>query len=1069
MRYFFLTLTCLCCFFFHGISQSRFYGRVVAAGSGEPLTGATILAQTNQVSVMTDDNGEFSLLLSSLPDSLSVSFLGYGQRTVAINDEADSILFFRLPILDNQLTEVVVNTGYGRLPLDRATGSFSYVGLETLQRSAAPDLLSRLEGVANGLQFSRTGAVGESSSSPELRIRGLATIESNQAPLIVLDNFPYEGDLNTINPEDIASVTVLRDAAAASIWGARAGNGVLVITIKSGSISERPRFSFTVNNTWGEKPDLMRNPSWLSAETVMEIERTLFDAGAYVEDAATPIPLYAELLMKYRDNLIDESTLSAIEDQMKGTDLRREALKYLYQPSANRQYALNASGGGKTFGYYASLGYNDNEANIIGNRSKRLTFNSRNDFRPSERLEIIASIWLSTLAQQSNGIPMTGLRYIGSQPLSPYLALKDDNGNSLPGVYERRFAYYDQAENVGLLDWHFRPLDEMRLRDNSNNADEYRLSGRLKYRFFPAVNMEASYQYVQNRTAATSFYDADSYYVRNLVNRFTQADGAKIISDADIMSGGLSATDRNHAGRLQLNVNHTFNENHLISSLAGVELRQRTVSSYPGYTIYGYSKDFLTGTAQFDYLENYTTNPDGARARIPQPDAFRGEIIERYLSYFANASYTYASRHVLSGSLRWDASNLFGVKANQRGVPLWSAGWSWDASKEPFFDSSIINRLRLRTTYGASGNVNPTVSVFPTVIFQTDGRTQLPAANINSAGNPALQWEKVRTLNVGIDVAAWENRLALTVEYYMKSASDLIGEDFLDPTTGIIEDGRIQYKINYANMVSRGMDVQLASDWSFGDLRWTTAVLASLVRNRVTEYSAADVRNILDFVANPPAEVGRSRDVMYAIPWFGLDAETGQQLVRLAGNYSTDHEQFIRGATPADLTQMGVQVPTRYGSIRNTFRFRGIGIDAMLAYNGGHVFRVASQGPGEEYQGVYHQDYYRRWRQPGDERYTNVPAAIAPGVSNFYSKDAYKYAEVLVRRGDNIRLQDVNVSYTFPQKWVGKLRISNLRCYIYARNLGIIWKAANGPTDPDYPNAYYPTPRSYALGLQLDF
>jgi TonB-dependent starch-binding outer membrane protein SusC len=193
--------------------------------------------------------------------------------------------------------------------------------------------------------------------------------------------------------------------------------------------------------------------------------------------------------------------------------------------------------------------------------------------------------------------------------------------------------------------------------------------------------------------------------------------------------------------------------------LGGAEIRNDQSKADRGYLVYGYNDDVLTYTDPLDLTGVYPTNPDGSYARIPANTAIFTDILERNLSYFGNASYTYAGRYILSASSRWDASNLFGVKTNQKGVPLWSAGLSWDVSKEPFWPGESVRYLRLRTTYGVNGNVNRRVSALPTISISSDYITPNNVARITGPGNPNLRWEKVTSFNAGVDFGLTDNRM----------------------------------------------------------------------------------------------------------------------------------------------------------------------------------------------------------------------------------------------------------------------------------------------------------------------
>lgn len=739
-------------------------GHISSSQTNGPLMGATVLLIGAGHSAMTDAEGRFTLPSPTAPDTLLVTYLGYMTQKLSVSPTVTEMLNIVLSPNDNTLTEVEVNTGFYRIPPERATGSFTHVDNATLNRAVGGNILQRLEGIASGVQF--TQANGTSAS--DIRVRGLATIESSEEPLIVLDNFPYEGSINTINPNDIESITVLKDAAAASIWGARAGNGVIVITTKQGRYGQKAVISLNSNMTVGEKPDLFYSQNRLPSEVVMQIEKEKFERGGYYTGSAeqTPFPEYVELLIKRRDGLISEADFSKAENIFKTTEVRDEALKFLYQPSVYQQYAVNVRGGGDTYTYYLSTGYDKSRSNIIGNGSDRLNLNLQNTFKPIPRMELTASIWYSRQHSENNGLSLGDLASRATQVgLSPYIRLKDERGGNLPIVRDYRLPYVDGAQDNGLADWQYRPLDEIAMTDNRSRNNEMRLNGGVRYNFLEHLNLNVTYQYIQSPSESSSFYDEDSYYVRDMVNRFTQADGSQIIPHAAIFFGRSPLEMASHAGRAQVNYNSTIGTDHEVAVLGGGEIRQLIQDTYPGYRLFDYDPDLLTGSGYFNYTQNYAVRPTGS-ARVPQPLTDRWKLTDRYLSYFGNASYSYRQRYIISGSARWDGSNLFGVKTNQKGTPLWSVGGSWEISKEQFYGLEWLPYLRVRTTYGSSGNVNKNVSAYPTVFYTIDWISNLRSASITSAGNPSLRWERVNTLNLAADFATKGRRITGTLELY---------------------------------------------------------------------------------------------------------------------------------------------------------------------------------------------------------------------------------------------------------------------------------------------------------------
>ncbi|MBB5440096.1 TonB-linked SusC/RagA family outer membrane protein [Pedobacter sp. AK017] len=962
-----------------------------------------------------------------------------------------------------KLKEVVINTGYYQTPKERATGSFDHIDNLLINRSTGSNIISRLEGISSSLHFDRRSNTRETVNAPSLRVRGLSTINSNEAPLIVVDNFPYEGDINNINPNDVESVTILKDAAAASIWGARAGNGVIVITTKQGKYHQKNSININSNVTIGNKPNLYYNQRWLPSQTVMGFEKELFDKNTYAQLPETPLPAYVELLFKKKAGTISDADFNTQETLMKNTDSRTEALKSLYQQSINRQYALSINGGEKTYRYYLSLGYDQNRAYLIGNQGKRLNLNLQNTFKPLQNLEINGAVIYTRQNNQNNGLTLSSFTNRSPSGISPYTRFEDENGNALAIPYQLRQAYVDLAPASKLLDWNYRPLDEIRLSDKTFGSTELRLNGGLKYSFFKHFNANLTYQYIQNNGFGQSYYPKESYYVRNLVNRFTQTDGTQIIPYNAILSGNGKAETLTHSGRLQLSYQQEFQNLHQVTALAGTEIRQHTENYLPGFTLYNYDPEVLTGTTLFDYTKKYPQRPAGS-ASIPQPPYQLSEYADRYLSYFSNVAYTYNKKYTISGSLRWDGSNLFGVKTNQKGVPLWSAGTSWEISKEPFYTlHNLLPYLRLRATYGSAGNVNKTVTTYPVISYTSNTQTGLPETTIRSAGNPALRWELVKTLNLGLDAGSKNERIRGSIEYYVKKASDLIGEKFMAPSTGIIPGISllIVNQVNYANMRTKGVDVQLSTQNLTGKLKWESNFLFSHVKNTITNYSGnTALPTSFYFNTTAPLQTGKSRDVIYWMPWAGLNPQTGKPLIPgqepvLVENYRA----YLDNYQPNQLLS-GLTVPPYFGSIRNTISYKNLQLGAVVSFKAGYLFRRETFYPGQEYIDPpnYHADYFKRWKQPGDEQQTDVPVA---GPADTYLGQLYGSSAALISKGDHIRLQDINLSYTLANP--------KIKFYAYARDLGILWRANKQGLDPDMPTAAYPSPTSYALGLAIAF
>ena len=430
----------------------------------------------------------------------------------------------------------------------------------------------------------------------------------------------------------------------------------------------------------------------------------------------------------------------------------------------------------------------------------------------------------------------------------------------------------------------------------------------------------------------------------------------------------------------------------------------------------------------------------------------------------------YKDRYILSASSRWDGSNLFGTKTNQKGAPLWSVGLSWDITKENWINIDWIDYLKTRLTFGRAGNTNKLVSSLPTIVhLGQDNNTGLYSANIRSIGNPSLRWEQISTLNFGIDLRLWRGRISGNIDYYVKNAKDLIGAQILAPNTGIYTGSLAQNSnlTNYADLRTKGIDLQISSLNIEAPFHWRSTLLFNYVVNEVTKFAKQNLLSIGYYSLNPsPAVQGESRDMLYAIPWNGLSPDDGQQIIYIDGVASHDYAKYYNGLKKEDLVAVGASVPPFYGSLRNEVSYKGFGISALVSFKSGYFFRRESTDPTAilNSQLNYHMDYLDRWQKSGDELKSTVPSRT--DIYNSYSAQIYNFSEPLVTKGDHIRLQDISISYTFPKKKSG---IPNIRFYGYAKNLGIIWRSNRKGIDPDFFNNEFVAPKTYAIGLQVNF
>jgi TonB-linked SusC/RagA family outer membrane protein len=1045
----------------HAYGQQKVSG-IVKDGAGNGLGHVSLKLIGSGKFIRVDELGKFEFSLVR-PDTLVVTRTGKIARRVFVDPGKSHFFEIVLEESVNVLQEVEVSTGYYRIPKERATGSFEMINSDLLNRNPDPNIIERLEGISSVLQFDRSINSGEFSTDPKLRLRGISSINSQTEPLIILDNFPYEGSLNSINPNDVESITLLKDASAASIWGARAGNGVIVITTKKGKFEKSNNLIF--GSTWqlSQRPDLSYSRDYLPSASMLDVEDKLFELDNFDASDYSALPEYISLLMDRRNNAISEKEFGTQRDRLAQRDLREDARKYLYRPALLQQYDLALNGGGSVYSYWLSSSFSKNNANVQGNSNKRNTLNLRNQIKLTKGLDLSFGLNYAWMASKNNGLTLQGLK-VGSRELPNYSALVDENGVPVSVIGRYAKDYVDQAVGNGLLDWNYVPLEEAKMRDRRSDTKDLLINLGLDYTILDGLKLSLKYQNQRLRTDQTNVYDAGSYYVRNLVNQYTQPDLKRIIPEGAIKEG-LNNEISSQSGRIQLDFNRQYGEKNVVSAIAGAELRETKSFSNPGYRLYGYNDEVLTAQSNMDYTTFYPLRPLGS-ATVPAAPTGMVSLTDRFLSYFFNGAYTYDAKVSFTASLRWDASNLFGVKTNQKGVPLWSVGSAINLDRFDWMKSDWINSLKFRTTYGVSGNVNNTVSVYPITSFFSDVNfvTQKSYAQLKSVGNPGLRWEKVHMLNVGLDFGLFNNLLSGSVEYYQKNASDLIGVNFMDPTTGIFETSgfyQINNLINYAKLRTQGVDLTVNANLGKNRLKWNGSLSFSYTTNKVLDYMANSNVTMSTMVSSPIPVVGKSLDMNYAWKSGGLDPATGELL---APDGTKDYTAYLSSAKIDDLADMGLKFPPYAGVFRNTFSYGNFSLSASVDYKFGFYFRRNTINYSQLFSsGVGHMDYLKRWQVPGDENVTSVP--VFPVDKNLSRDELYVNSALMYEKGDFLRLADLQLSYrTFP----GFLKNKECRLFATVRNVAWIYRANALGLIPDMPNVTYPNPRTWIVGFQIN-
>lgn len=973
----------------------------------------------------------------------------------------------------NLLQVDVVSTGYQRVPKEKATGSFALIDSAQLGRRVSSDILSRLEGITSGLLFNKN-TVSSNSGNLDLSIRGRSTIYANDQPLIILDNFPLSGDFGSINPNDVANISVLKDAAAASIWGVRAGNGVIVITTKKGKYSQPLHLSFNTNLTFSGKPDVFYNSNYLGSSDFIDIERYLFDNGKYDQALADKVnyPVLSpvvQILDRERKGQSAAETEKQL-DALRENDTRNEELKYFYRKPVSQQYFLNVNKGTDRSSHYFSMGYDRTLFSLVNNEDNRITFNTQHSVKLLKNLELNAGLYYvrnkgtmdSTLADISSSLNFT-----------PYYQYKDLNGN--PTVFERQYRteFSNLTQKNGFLDWTFVPLNELSLPPTTVKANDLRVNAGLKYTLLPGLNADIKYQYQEIDNSSELVSRVEAVLTRNLINQYSIVTAGKV-SGYNIPLGAIQYQNRAkataHNFRAQLNYEREWGK-HAVSAIAGYELSEFDTQAYK-YTRYGY--EAATGnSANVDTLTYFNLNPSG-KAKISGDADLFGKL-DRIRSAFANAAYTYDQRYTLSMSARIDGSNYFGIKTNQKNVPLWSVGALWHLDREGFYQSEWLPVLKLRASYGFNGNLDKSNTGITT--FKYSGinavYSSFPYANIINIGNPELRWEKIAIANFGLDFG-WKNEVITgRIEYFFKNGLDMLGDKSFPSSTGIKV-----LRGNYSEMKSNGFDVFLNSRNLDGRVKWQTNFLFSSVNDKVTLYDAVEP-NTIYYVGGYNAKplMGKPVYGIYSYRWAGLDPSNGDPRGYLNGEVSNDYVNILDETKPEDLEYNGAARPTIFGALNNTVSYRRFMLGINISYKMGYYFRKPSVNYFNMFNGALstsmHKDFEQRWQKTGDESKTNIPSMGNYGDSNTRDR-FYNGSSATVLKGDHIRLQDISLGYDVDvSKWKN-IPLKQIQFYLYVNNLGILWKANKASLDPDLVSGIggrliNPFPKGFSFGLKASF
>ncbi len=1043
--------------------SSKSSGTVTDSETGEALAGVVVRVRDSKNYTITDEQGRWSLPTER---GSVIIFSMTGMKTVEV--PASQASNVKLDIDTYALDEVVV-TGFQTLSKERATGSFVKVGSEELSKFASPDLASKLESSTNGLLLKSDGS---------FEIRGQSTINTGESyksgPLLVVDGFPVEGSLSDINPEEIESVTVLRDAAAASIYGIKSANGVLVVTRKAAARG-KVKVQASANYAISAKPDLSYVKKMTAAQAVdyqwEAIEKGHFDTFIADNTLSSSELVYAYKL--HTAGRTDEA--NAIKSRLSsyGDTMYRQYEDYLYTNNKVGQYNISLSGGSDALDYYISGRIEDEDSMYKGVGSTVYSIDARAKAKITDRLSFTANT--TSRFTQSSGYAPVGI-YSYDRSANPFEPLMVDGKlNALSGK-STNIEWRDTAERIGLLSngVYYNPINDMNNVENGSTDKYGRYQFALDYKFDFGLNLNVKYQYETRVSDGQTVYSPETTTGAQFINQFVQYDGSQttwnVGRDKSKYSGSHSKLE-SHLVRATAQYEKSFDGGHYLNLLGGAEI-QNSTSCYEGNSFASY--DSITGFTlpSFVNVSKNITNWSGTRTAVTASNFAsysNSQSYKRFFAVFLNGGYSFQDKYNLTGSFRIDQSNIFGTDTKNRYKPMWSVGASWNIYKEDWMRNvDWVNNLTLRATYGLTGMIDKSTSPYVIIAKHKSSFGLGDYASLDNAPNKNLSWEETRNFNTGLDFSVLGNRISGFFDYYYKYTNDVIAPTQADPTNGFAT-----VTANTAEISNTGFDFNVRSVNIDSEFKWISTLNISHNRNRLEKlyvnygldasYYCAGTYTAQELVE------GKAIDQMWSYKWAGLDNEGYAQVYDRDGKIVSASESS--SLKVEDLVDDGRTQPNVFGNFTNTFSWKGLSLTFNITYKLGYNTRAYSyrDGYSDRFQAVM----AGRWRQAGDENTTDVPGLHESGATD-YSYLFATYGTQNTISASHIRLKYINLSYSLPENIVRKAKLSDVTFFAQGENLGIIWRANKEGIDPDVHSLSgeyegLPAARLFSLGVNIKF
>ena len=1069
-----LTLLLVVCTCVTWAADKVITGNVIADDDKQPLIGVSVYVSADDLKkagsslmslgVVTDIDGNFSISVPSGVKKLQCSYIGYTTLQIELKP-GQTHYNIALQPSSTMLNDVVV-TGYQTVERRKLTAAVAKI-------DTVKSIDQALSGQIAGLSAVTTS--GAPSSPVKIRIRGTSSLNGTQDPLWVLDGIPLEGtdipsmeslkniddvqqsSIAGLNPADIADITVLKDAAATAIYGARAANGVIVITTKNGKAG-KTKINFSTRLTWSPQQNIDRL-NLLNASEKVDLELQLMKSNYTMN--ADKGEVY-RILKRY--NAIDAFKKDGWDALSKEAQNDINALRLintdwndiLLQDAFSQEYNLSLSGGNEKATYYTSLGYSKEQGNIPNVSSDRLNLVMKANYKVNHILKFGASIFAnrrknsSYLATDGFTNPMFYARIA-----NPYLTPYDKDGNY---VYDSDI----QSGNSELL---FNTFEERQNTSNETTINSLSSIFDVELRFDDRFKITSQVGLQLDKTSREQIADQESFAMR-LEHQNRRNNGVSFLPKKGGFDKNYENSDSQVTWKTMGTYRDTYADIHEFEIMVGSELRRTWATTL--YSVgYGYDRRTMTNQP--------VVFPSESQAF---PLHAKTNVENAYVSAFSTMSYSLLNRYTLGGSIRFDGSDLFGVDKKYRYLPLYSVSALWRISEEPFTQNAKwLDNLVIRASYGLQGNIDKNTSPYLLGKYQSNANPILPGNTedmivVNSAPNDKLRWEKTHSVNVGMDFAVLNQAISLSVDYYYRKGVDLIGLQMLP-----LETGFTSTNINWASMTNKGIEVGLSTrNIHTKSFMWTTTFNFAYNQNKV-------LKEAIRKDAIYPSREGYPAGAIFAFPYAGIDEHGQMTFYNKETGKVESMKEFFKvqefGFGTYNLTSKELRDKYEYigtadspytGGFNNTFTYKAWELGINCIFNAGGYVRVQPSYSLTSFDRGQNtnRDILNRWTPENPT--SNIPRARAQGSN--------EYSSLYVEDGSFLKLKNISLGYNFEAKTLKPLHISSARVYLSAENIATISgysgsdpevSTRNSPLTPGFDWSPYPRAFSMSLGLNVTF